>query len=298
MSDHDGAAAGGPVGGSPVGGGIITFEEFRRIIARELNVEEKLVVPEASFEDTLYADSIRLVELMLRLEQQGIRIPMEEAWNVRTVEEAYTVYSRHAGQREGDAGPHPRREGSHAGTLPSGRDREVRHMTTRIRHRLLWFTFLILVSATCTKVMAQTTSDSDWPRWRGPNGNGVTADANWDWRKLSDGPKILWKVNVGMGVSNVAIQGGKALHHGGTGRLANAQIMVICLDASTGAEIWRSATGGTVKGPAMASCRRLLSTKVSYTPFARTGSSTVSTRPTVRSVGHGIYQGFGMQRNQ
>jgi acyl carrier protein len=87
VSDHD-----GPVGGSPV-----TFEEFRRIIARELNVDEKLVVPEASFQDTLYADSIRLVELMLRLDQQGITIPMEEAWNVRTVEEAYTVYSRHAG---------------------------------------------------------------------------------------------------------------------------------------------------------------------------------------------------------
>ena len=70
------------------------FEEFRRIIARELQVDERLVVPEASFEDDLYADSIRLVELLLRLSQQGITIPMEEAWSVRTVGEAYTVYSR------------------------------------------------------------------------------------------------------------------------------------------------------------------------------------------------------------
>ena len=82
MSDHDGP---------------VTLEEFRRIIARELNVDETLVVPEASFEDTLYADSIRLVELLLRLSQQGITIPMEEAWSVRTVGEAYQVYSRHAG---------------------------------------------------------------------------------------------------------------------------------------------------------------------------------------------------------
>lgn len=85
MSDHDGP---------------VTLEEFRRIIARELNVDEKLVVPEASFEDTLYADSIRLVELMLKLQQQGITIPMEDAWNVRTVEEAYKVYSRHVGGGE------------------------------------------------------------------------------------------------------------------------------------------------------------------------------------------------------
>jgi acyl carrier protein len=75
----------------------ITFEEFRHMVASELHVEESLVVPEASFEDTLYADSIRLVELMLRLAQQGVTIPMEEAWNVRTVGEAYRVYCRHAG---------------------------------------------------------------------------------------------------------------------------------------------------------------------------------------------------------
>jgi acyl carrier protein len=75
----------------------LTFEEFRRIIARELAVEERLVVPEASFEDTLYADSIRLVELLLRLGQQGITIPMDEAWSVRTVGAAYEVYCRHAG---------------------------------------------------------------------------------------------------------------------------------------------------------------------------------------------------------
>ncbi len=75
----------------------ITFEEFRRLIAKELHVEERLVVPEASFVDNLYADSIRLVELMLRLKNQGITIPMEEAWNVRTVEDAYRLYSRKAG---------------------------------------------------------------------------------------------------------------------------------------------------------------------------------------------------------
>jgi len=92
VSDRDGAATGGGSAGCPM-----TFEEFGRIIARELNVDETLVVPEASFEDTLYADSIRLVELMLRLSQQGIVIPMEEAWEVKTVGQAYTVYCRHGG---------------------------------------------------------------------------------------------------------------------------------------------------------------------------------------------------------
>ena len=72
----------------------IAFEEFRRMIARELHVDEKRVQPNASFVDDLYADSIRLVEMMLKLKEQGITIPMEEAWNVKTVEDAYKVYSR------------------------------------------------------------------------------------------------------------------------------------------------------------------------------------------------------------
>jgi acyl carrier protein len=74
----------------------VTFEEFRQMVARELQVEESRVLAGASFTDDLYADSIRLVEMMLKLADQGITIPMEEAWNVRTVGDAYEVYSRHA----------------------------------------------------------------------------------------------------------------------------------------------------------------------------------------------------------
>ena len=72
----------------------VSFEEFRGMIARELHVDESKVRPEASFVEDLYADSIRLVEMMLRLKEQGITIAMEDAWNVKTVEDAYTVYSR------------------------------------------------------------------------------------------------------------------------------------------------------------------------------------------------------------
>ena len=77
-------------------GSPIAFEEFCHLIASELHVEERLVVAEASFVDDLYADSIRLAELLVSLQNQGVTIPMEEAWNVRTVGDAYRVYSRHA----------------------------------------------------------------------------------------------------------------------------------------------------------------------------------------------------------
>jgi acyl carrier protein len=72
--------------------GHITFEEFRRVIAQELQVEEGKVVPEASLVEDLFADSLQLVKLMLRMEEMGIAIPMERAWEIETVGDAYQLY--------------------------------------------------------------------------------------------------------------------------------------------------------------------------------------------------------------
>jgi acyl carrier protein len=74
----------------------IPFDDFRKIIAEELQVEEGKVVRGASFLDDLLADSIQMVELMLRLEEMGVSIPMETAWEVETVGDAYRLYAEQA----------------------------------------------------------------------------------------------------------------------------------------------------------------------------------------------------------
>lgn len=74
----------------------ISFEEFKRILAKELQVDESKVVPDASFVEDLFVDSIKLVELMLRLEEEGINIPLESAWDVETVGDAYRLYAEQA----------------------------------------------------------------------------------------------------------------------------------------------------------------------------------------------------------
>jgi acyl carrier protein len=73
----------------------ISFEVFRDIIARALQVEREKVVPEASFVDDLLADSIQLVEMMLSMEGVGISIPIEAAWEIETVGDAYQLYRQH-----------------------------------------------------------------------------------------------------------------------------------------------------------------------------------------------------------
>ena len=74
----------------------ISFDEFKHLLAEELQVEESKVIPEASFVTDLLVDSIKLVELMLFLEEMGITIPMEAAWDVQTVGDAYRIYKESA----------------------------------------------------------------------------------------------------------------------------------------------------------------------------------------------------------
>lgn len=74
----------------------VSFEEFKHILAEQLKVEEGKVTKEASFIEDLMVDSIQLVDLMLTLEEMGIQIPLEAAWDVETVGDAYQVYKKFA----------------------------------------------------------------------------------------------------------------------------------------------------------------------------------------------------------
>ena len=69
--------------------GDLPFEEFKRILASELKLDEKKIRPETSFFTDLRLGSAPVVDGMLRLERRGIRIPLELAWQIETVGDAY-----------------------------------------------------------------------------------------------------------------------------------------------------------------------------------------------------------------
>ncbi|HPA18682.1 MAG TPA: PQQ-binding-like beta-propeller repeat protein [Verrucomicrobiae bacterium] len=75
----------------------------------------------------------------------------------------------------------------------------------------------------------------DWPCWRGPHRNGISAERGLNWAWAPEGPRVLWKASVGKGFSSFAITRGKAYTLGNTG---NADT-IFCLDAETGKEIWK-----------------------------------------------------------
>ncbi len=74
----------------------LSFEQFRKFLAQELRVDEEKIIPQASFIEDLLVDSIRMVEMILRLEEEGLDIPLEAAWQIETVGDAYQYYAGHA----------------------------------------------------------------------------------------------------------------------------------------------------------------------------------------------------------
>ena len=78
---------------------MATFSEDRvkEIIAKELEVDAKQVVPEAKFIEDLGADSLDIVELVMALEEEfGLDIPDEDADKLRTVGDAMNYLKSHA----------------------------------------------------------------------------------------------------------------------------------------------------------------------------------------------------------
>ena len=72
------------------------FDRVKAIVVEQLGVDEKDVVPTASFVEDLGADSLDLVELIMSLEEefskssQKIEIPDEDAEKLVTVQDVLT----------------------------------------------------------------------------------------------------------------------------------------------------------------------------------------------------------------
>jgi len=66
------------------------FEQVRKLVAEELNIDEAEVTPQASFQDDLGADSLALVELVMAFEEKFEldNIPDEDMEGIRTVQDA------------------------------------------------------------------------------------------------------------------------------------------------------------------------------------------------------------------
>ena len=65
---------------------MATFEKVRGIVADQLGVDAEEVKEDSTFVDDLGADSLDIVELIMRFEDEfGVEIPDEKAEKIKTV---------------------------------------------------------------------------------------------------------------------------------------------------------------------------------------------------------------------
>ncbi len=65
------------------------YKKIKAIIATQFNIDEDEITKETSFKDTLNADSLDLVELIMALEDEfGLEVEDDDMENIKTVGDA------------------------------------------------------------------------------------------------------------------------------------------------------------------------------------------------------------------
>ncbi len=95
---------------------------------------------------------------------------------------------------------------------------------------------LIAIAATCSTLRGQVPAGpGDWPQWRGPNRDGVSAETGLLDEWPPSGPSVLWEVNhAGVGYSSVAVKDGRIFTQGDIDGVEH----VIAIDAKNGSVLW------------------------------------------------------------
>jgi len=121
-------------------------------------------------------------------------------------------------------------------------------VTAKVPIRSLWINsagWLPAVGLMTSLLAGMTTSvrADDWPQWRGPKRNSISAETDWlvNWP-----PEEEWRKPLGHGYSAVAVKGDHLYTMGWNSSTSND--VVYCLDAITGTQIWFYAYGSANDG--------------------------------------------------
>lgn len=94
---------------------------------------------------------------------------------------------------------------------------------------------MIAVVALAALVCTLPSFGQDWPCWRGPNHDGISAEKGFTTKWESPPPK-LWTRDIGAAFSGLACVGDKVFTCG----TANKQQVLFCLNADTGEVVWQT----------------------------------------------------------
>ena len=91
-----------------------------------------------------------------------------------------------------------------------------------------------LLGAVLSASTASAQETFDWPQWRGPRRNGISAEKDFVTSWPKEGPHRVWTARVGVGYSSVAVVGGRLYTMGNVSDVDH----VMCLDVATSKLLW------------------------------------------------------------
>lgn len=94
--------------------------------------------------------------------------------------------------------------------------------------------------AAANDTSAAPSSVGDWPRWRGPNNDGISQEKGLLDQWPADGPPLVWQVEgLGTGYGSVSVADGKIFV---MGRIDGMEYLM-ALDVNDGSQIWATPVG-------------------------------------------------------
>jgi len=105
-----------------------------------------------------------------------------------------------------------------------------------LRRMMKSYVHVLILGLGISAIVCNTAQAADWPSYRGPNYDGISSETGWTTTWPKDGPKVLWKHEIGIGFASMSVSSGKVY---ATGNIDDNDI-VYCFDAVTGKEIWKT----------------------------------------------------------
>lgn len=101
------------------------------------------------------------------------------------------------------------------------------------------------VEAQSAKAQLDGVASTDWPQFLGPQRNGLSSETGLIDRFPDEGPKIVWRVPGGVGMSGLSISRGRVV----TMVQREGKQWLVALDVATGDSIWQTPLGETYRNP-------------------------------------------------
>lgn len=103
----------------------------------------------------------------------------------------------------------------------------------------------IVLSLLVERAVAQGDAKGEWPQFLGPTRNGRSAETGLLDRWPTDGPKEVWRVPGGVGMSGLAISRGRVL----TLVQRDGKQWLIALEAKSGESVWQTPLAPAYSNP-------------------------------------------------